>query len=191
MTKPMKKYLFLLLCWISLSAWADGIFVLHANGIKTSDGKLVAGTRFHVDLPEQLHNVLEQGVPLYFDLDYEITKPTLMAYKIRINQWFEQKNIISYKLTYHPLTDHYRVSIGTFYTEYPTLDSALKALGSVVNWQILPSGTLADKSADEVRASVRLGLSIRRLPKPFQINALTSQNWDLDSGWVALNIVGD
>lgn len=186
----MKKLIFLFLCIISLSAWAEGIFVLRSNGFKTTDGQLIVNTRFHVDLPGQLKDALEQGVPLYFDLDYEVTKPSFLAYKIRINQWFNQKNIISYKLTYHPLTDNYRVSIDTFYTEYQNLDSALKALGSVVNWQVLPSGTLNTYTTTELGVSVRLGLSIRRLPKPFQINAITSKDWSLDSGWIALKIVG-
>lgn len=191
MAGKMKKLIFLFLCIVSLSAWAEGIFVLRSNGFKTTDGQLIVNTRFHVDLPGQLKDALEQGVPLYFDLDYELTKPSFMAYKLRINQWFNKKNIISYKLTYHPLTDHYRVSIGTFYTEYQTLDSALKALGSVANWRVLPSGTLSAYAATELGVSVRLGLSIRRLPKPFQINAITSKDWSLDSGWIALKIVGD
>ncbi|MGN7070061.1 DUF4390 domain-containing protein, partial [Neisseria sp. P0001.S004] len=31
-------------------------------------------------------------------------------------------------------------------------------------------------------------LTTAKLPKPFQINALTSKNWHLDSGWKSLSV---
>ncbi|MCT6881821.1 MAG: DUF4390 domain-containing protein, partial [Snodgrassella alvi] len=85
-----------------------------------------------------------------------------------------------------------RVSMGsTFSTEYNSLETALKAIGAAANWRVLSSGTLSGVSAGEVRADVRLSLSISQLPKPFQINALTSHNWQLDSGWHRLVINAD
>jgi hypothetical protein len=32
-------------------------------------------------------------------------------------------------------------------------------------------------------ASIRLRLDVNQLPKPFQVNALTSRDWTLQSDW--------
>ncbi|EGV35088.1 hypothetical protein l11_20940 [Neisseria weaveri LMG 5135] len=96
---------------------------------------------------------------------------------------------VAYKLSYHPLTSRYRVSVGTFSTEYNSLESALKAVGSIANWHVLNTGTLNKVSAAETKAEIRLTLSTAQLPKPFQINALTSKNWQLDSGWKPLTVI--
>ena len=91
-------------------------------------------------------------------------------------------------LNFHPLTDRYRVSVGSFSTEYGTLPTALKAVGAVANWQVLDKGTLSDTAPADVAADIRLSLSISDLPRPFQINGETSKSWQLDSGWRKLLI---
>lgn len=186
----LKALLALLLLLAAFPAAAESVRAIRSDGVKLPNGQIAVSTRFYLDLPSQLHDALLQGVPLQFDLSYQLTRPTLAAYKFRFNRLFSEENTVSYKLTYHPLTNRYRVSVGTFYTEYQSLEAALKALGAIANWNVLPEGTLNDYTAAETGMSVRLALSIRQLPKPFQINALTSRDWDLDSGWVALRITG-
>ena len=89
------------------------------------------------------------------------------------------------------MTNRYRVTVGAFSTDYDTLDAALRAIGAVANWKVLHKGTLSGTEARETKAEIRLLLSTSKLPKPFQINALTSKNWHLDSGWKPLNIIGN
>ncbi len=169
-------------------AWAEGISATRAQALVTNNGQLSINTRFNTQLPDQLKQALQKGVPLHFDLNYQLTSPTIAAYRTRINNLVGGDNLIQYKLAYHPLTSRYRVSMGTFSTEYNSLDTALKAVGAVANWKVLNSGTLKDTSIHDIQADVRLSLSIGQLPRPFQINALTSRNWQLDSGWRRLAI---
>ena len=176
----------LVLLLLSLPSWAEKISSARAQAQVTRSGQLAISTRFDIQLPDQLKQALQQGVPLYFDLSYQLTAPTLAAYRNRFNNLVGKDNQIRYRLSYHPLTGRYRVSMGTFSTEYHSLESALRAIGAAANWRVLSSGSLSDAQA--VRADVRLNLSISQLPKPFQINALTSKNWQLDSGWTALNV---
>ncbi|MDO5687071.1 MAG: DUF4390 domain-containing protein [Neisseria sp.] len=186
----LKSLFALLLLLTVFPAAAESVRAIRADAVKLPAGQLAVSTRFYLDLPQQLQDALLQGVPLQFDLSYQLTRPSFAAYKFRFNQWFADNNTVSYKLTHHPLTNRYRVTVGTFYTEYQTLDAALKALGAIANWEVLPAGTLNDYAAADIGMSVRLTLSTRQLPKPFQINALTSRDWNLDSGWVALRITG-
>ena len=177
-----------LLCLLLAAPWslAEGISNTRAQAVVTGNGQLSISTSFNTELPDQLKQALLQGVPLNFDLSYQLTAPTLAAYRNRFNSLMGGDNQINYRLSYHPLTNRYRVSMGTFSTEYNNLDTALRAIGGAANWKVLASGTLGNSR--DVRADVRLNLSISQLPKPFQINALTSKNWQLDSGWQPLTI---
>lgn len=186
------KYFFaLILLLMTLPAMADGVRTVHADGFKTSNGNLNIRTRFYITLPQQLEQALKQGVSLYFNLDTQITRPTIMTYKFKFNNMIGGKKNISYKLTYLPTTNRYKISIGTFYTEYHSLEAALSALGSTKNWKVIEDNALKDYSAKDISFSVRLSLDTKKLPKPFQINAITSNTWNLNSGWVLVNILGN
>ena len=153
-----------------------------------ANGQLAISSRFQTELPEQLQNALQQGVPLDFTLSYRLERPTLASYRFKINQLISTANSVNYRLSFHPLTNRYRVAVGTFSTEYNSLATALKAIGAIANWQVLNEGALSDTPVSEVKAQIRLNLTTTKLPKPFQINAINSRDWDLDSGWHDLTI---
>ncbi|XXQ68673.1 DUF4390 domain-containing protein [Neisseriaceae bacterium B1] len=182
-----------LFCALAISilpqaAQAEGIAPNRRDAKILSNGQLGISTRFDTELPEQLENALKQGVPLDFALTYQLESPTFASYKFKISQLVSSDNTVNYRLSYHPLTNRYRVSVGTFSTEYNSLRTALKAVGAIANWGVLARGTLSGTEKSEVKARVRLSLTTSKLPKPFQINALNSKDWDLDSGWQDLNI---
>lgn len=180
-----------LMCFLlmpSAQAAAENISPTRAVAVVQSDGRMSVSSRFQTDLPPALQQVLKQGVPLHFTLNYRLSAPTLAAYRFKLGQIIGSGDNVSYKLSYHPLTNRYRVSVGTFSSEYGSLDTALRGIGAIANWQVLPKGALDDTETHEIKAEIRLTLSTSQLPKPFQINSLTSKNWNLDSGWKSLNI---
>ena len=170
---------------------AEGIGVSRAEARITDGGQLSVSSRFQTELPDQLKQALRRGVPLNFTLGWQLSAPTVASYRFKFDQLIGDDNNIYYKLTFHPLTNRYRVTVGAFSTDYDTLDAALRAIGAVANWKVLHKGTLSGTEARETKAEIRLLLSTSKLPKPFQINALTSQDWHLDSGWKPLNIIGN
>ena len=170
---------------------AEGIDVSRAEARITDGGQLSISSRFQTELPDQLKQALRRGVPLNFTLGWQLSAPTVASYRFKFDQLIGDDSNIYYKLTFHPLTNRYRVTVGAFSTDYDTLDAALRAIGAVANWKVLHKGTLSGTEARETKAEIRLLLSTSKLPKPFQINALTSKNWHLDSGWKPLNIIGN
>lgn len=170
------------------AAAAENINPLRSEARIMQNGQLSISTRFQTTLPEQLEDALKQGVSLDFALSYQLERPTFAAYRLKLSQLVNNQNTVNYRLSFHPLTNRYRVSVGTFSTEYNSLQTALRAVGAIANWPVLAEGTLEGSSPDQVQAKIRLNLSTAKLPKPFQINALNSSNWDLDSGWQPLNI---
>mgnify|MGYP003582499490 CR=1 FL=1 len=187
--KSSKHFLLLsLLLSASFAASAEGIRASRTEGRLTDNGQLAISSRFQTTLPDQLKQALSQGVPLHFVLSYQLTAPTLAAYRFKLGQIVGDESSVDYKLSYHPLTNRYRISVGTFSTEYNSLDTALRGIGAISNWKVLSDGALDGEQANRVRAQIRLNLSTGQLPRPFQINAITSQNWQLDSGWQSLSI---
>ena len=179
---------FVLLTLISHQALAESINITRKQASITPSGQLSISTRFETQLPEPLENILKQGVSIHFTLAYQLERPHFASYRFKLNQLLNNNPTINYRLSYHPLTNRYRVGMGTFSTEYHSLNAALKAIGSVVNWTVLPIDALNPNNPSEVKASVRLNLSTNKLPKPFQINTLNSKDWHLDSGWQPLMI---
>jgi len=181
-----------LLVWLAcavLPAWADGISASR-NEAELVDGQLSVSTRFNVKLPNTLYQTLTQGIPLSFRLQFELTRPRTTAYYLTVKEWFDPHASLAFKLSYQPLTNRYRVTIGTLSTYYQSLDKALAALGAIQGWRVLDPGTLGGISPDKVAGRVRLELDIGELPKPFQLNALGSPDWGLASNWINLDVKG-
>lgn len=187
--KSSKTLIVPLLLAVSLNAAGEGISATRAEAKLTHAGQLSVSSRFRTDLPDQLKEALKQGVPLYFNLSWQLSAPSMSSYKFKFDQLLNNDSTIQYKLSFHPLTNRYRVTVGTFSTEYDTLETALRAVGAVANWKVLSKGALSDVAAKDTKAEIRLLLTTAKLPKPFQINALTSKNWHLDSGWKSLSVV--
>ena len=187
--KSSKTLIVPLLLAVSLNAAGEGISATRAEAKLTHAGQLSVSSRFRTDLPDQLKEALKQGVPLYFNLSWQLSAPSVASYKFKFDQLLNNDSTIQYKLSFHPLTNRYRVTVGTFSTEYDTLETALRAVGAVANWKVLSKGALSDVAAKDTKAEIRLLLTTAKLPKPFQINALTSKNWHLDSGWKSLSVV--
>ena len=187
--KSSKTLIVPLLLAVSLNAAGEGISATRAEAKLTHAGQLSVSSRFRTDLPDQLKEALKQGVPLHFNLSWQLSAPSMSSYKFKFDQLLNNDSTIQYKLSFHPLTNRYRVTVGTFSTEYDTLETALRAVGAVVNWKVLSKGALSDVATKDTKAEIRLLLTTAKLPKPFQINALTSKNWHLDSGWKSLSVV--
>ena len=159
----------------TLPAHADEIEVTEARLGATEDG-IVLAADFAFDLNPRLAEVVTNGVPLYFVVEFELTRPRWY--------WFDEKAAakrIQLRLSYHPLSRHYRLSTGVLQQNYPTLEEALNVLRRVRNWQVVERGaSLADAIYE---AAVRMRLDVTLLPKPFQLSAITSRDLNLESSW--------
>jgi hypothetical protein len=64
---------------------------------------------------------------------------------------------------------------------FESLDEALALLKTVRGWKVADPGILAPREDHD--AQVRMRLDVSQLPKPFQVNAITSREWSLASDW--------
>ncbi len=157
------------------AASADEIELLEARLEQTEEG-VVLNAEFAFDFNARLEQAVTNGVALYFVVEFELTQPRWY--------WFDEKTATrrrQTRLSYHALSRHFRLSAGLLQQNYASLGEALAVLRRVRNWVVLEKG--APLSDANYQASVRMRLDLSLLPKPFQVNALTSREWHLDSEW--------
>ena len=156
-------------------ARADEIEVRDVALRSTEEG-LALDADFALELTPRLADVLANGVPLYFRVDFELTR--------RRWYWFDDTaaaHSLQLRLSYHALSRHYRLSTGALQQSFPSLEEALNVLARVRNWLVVDRTTpLADS---DYEAAVRMRLDTTLLPKPFQLSALTGRDLHLESPW--------
>jgi hypothetical protein len=163
-------------------AAAEEIAVGATRLVGSSDG-IVLNADFTLDLTSRLEDVLAQGVPLYFVVEFECYRPRWF--------WLDEKigeATLTARLAFHALTRTYRLSTGTLHQSLATLDEALRALGRVREWLVLPTGALQPDTT--YNAYVRMRLDTAQLPKPFQVSALANRDWTLASAWKKWQLQG-
>ncbi len=156
-------------------ARADTIEVKSAELLSVED-RYVLNAQFDLALNPTLEEALQKGIPLYFVLEFELGRPRWY--------WLDQKVAqlsVPYRLTYNPLTSQYRISSGLLGQQLDSLEEVERLLSRVVSRPVVQKDALTPGVRYD--AAVRLRLDIDQLPKPFQINALASRDWSLQSAW--------
>jgi Domain of unknown function (DUF4390) len=159
----------------ALQARAEGILVRDAALVAAEEGYYLEAD-FEITLNATLEEALNKGVPLYFLLEFEMIRPRWY--------WLDDKLVNTqqqYRLAYNALTRQYRLGIGAFFQNFNELNEALSFLSRVRRRQVLELGMLSRGSV--YSAAVRMRLDVSQLPKPFQLNALASRDWNLSSDW--------
>jgi hypothetical protein len=159
-------------------AWAEGIHIKSAE-LSPSDAGYSLEVNYEITLPHTLEEALVRGLVLPFVIDFELTYPrwwTLNLWNRTIAE-FRQKH----RLSYNALTRQYRLSFGNLHQNFDTLEEALGILGRVRQRTVFAR---EDVDPDHVYiAALRLRLDTSQLPKPLQIDALGSRDWNLSSDW--------
>jgi len=165
-------------CCTSLFAANEGIHVKFAE-ISQSGGDYYLEGNFEVELTSTLEDALNKGLPLHFIVEFELIRPrwyTLYLWNKSVLE-FEQH----YRLSYNALTRQYRLSLGALHQNFDTLNEALALMGRL-RPRFLADADLLDRG-EVYEAAIRMRFDVSQLPKPFQINALASRDWNLASEW--------
>jgi hypothetical protein len=144
--------------------------------LRAVEDGLVLDADFALDLTPRLTEVVANGVPLYFRVEFELTRKRWY--------WFDEhaaSRQLQLRLSYHALSRQYRLSTGLLQQNFATLEEALNVLKHVRNWLVVDrTVTFADA---DYEAALRMRLDTTLLPKPFQLSALTSRELHLESPW--------
>lgn len=181
---------------------AEGISIVKSEVRLTEEGyQLAAG--YDIQLNATVQQALSRGIPLYFVGEFTLTRPRwgwvdemqqsvsrgvaryLWGDESSLSHWswldedvYEGEQTI--KFSYNVLTRQYRISRGALFQNFASFEDALNIL-SRQSSAAIPLDALENEG--EYIAAARLRLDIAQLPNLLQVNALTDNNWTLDSGW--------
>jgi hypothetical protein len=173
--------LWLAAAWVAVpgTVLADeriGVMAASLESARESGDALLLNATFEFELPQALEEAVQKGIALYFNIEFELFRKRWW--------WFDPRvasSTLTYRLSYSPLTRQYRLARGGLSQSFETLDEALSLLKSVRNWKVGERSMLHPR--EEYDAQVRMRLDVNQLPKPFQVNAITSREWTLASDW--------
>ena len=149
-----------------------------------TSGAIVLNATFEFELPQALEEAVQKGIALYFNIEFELFRKRWY--------WFDRmvaSQTLVYRLSYSPLTRQYRLARGGLSQPFDSLDEALALVKSVRNWKVMDRAQLSPR--DDYEAQVRMRLDVSQLPKPFQVNAITSREWSLASDWREVQVPAD
>ena len=156
-------------------AHAEGIEVVAAT-IEPAEEGWVIDVAFDVQFSQRLEEAVNRGVALHFVVEFELSRARWY--------WFDEKPVNlsqTYKISYTPLLRQYRLSVGNVYQNFTRFEEVTRVLSRLRGWHVADRGAL---TKDQVyQAAVRMRLDTAQLPKPFQLNAIASRDWTLDSDW--------
>lgn len=162
--------------WLMLAAalaHAGSIEPLQA-ALKRGDDGYALSAEFSVDLGPRLEEAVARGVPLYFVLEFDLTRP----------RWYWASEHITarrleYRLAWNALTRQYRLSVGGLHQTFAELDEALRVIARVGALPVLDKAAV--KAGETYNAALRLSLDRSQLPKPLQVDALANRDWQVEA----------
>ena len=174
--KRLRAALFaLLLCAAPLSAPADER-IAYAEIVASEEGYVV-NADIDLDLNQRLVDAVLHGVSLYFTAEFVIEQSRWYWFDVEVAD-----RTRNFRLSYHAITRNYRLSVGNFHQSFDTLDAAVRTMTRIRNWQIVPVAAL--QPGESYNAALRFHFDTSLLPKPFQVTAIGSRDWTLDTDWM-------
>ena len=148
---------------------------MHKAEAHFSDSSYQLSADFDISFNFVVEQALTHGVPLYFVSEFTLTRP----------RWYWMDEVVAQsdqttKLSYNSLTSQYRITRGSLFQNFTSMDEALNSFKR--QSATIQAELLKKKDASYI-ASVRMRLDVTQLPKPLQVNALTNNDWNLDSDW--------
>ena len=173
MRRPLWLLIVLALIALPLHARAGAIEPVRAH-LSAGDDAYLLSAEFKVTLGANLEEAVSRGVPLYFLLEFDLTR----------NRWYWINEhiagkIINYRLSYDALTRQYRLASGGLYQSFASLGEALRVMSRVFALPVVAKRAV--KAGDAYQAALRLSLDRQQLPKPFQVDAIANSDWQIDA----------
>ena len=164
----------------SVTALAEGMAVKSAELVASEDWYFLRAD-FDAGLNRGLEDALSKGISLNFLVEFELTHHRWY--------WFDESVATvrqNLRISYHALTQQYQFSSNSGNKAFNTLGEAKAELNHLADWKVLDRNQL--KKGMSYTAAVRMKLDVKQLPKPLQVEALGSKDWDLASEWYRFTI---
>jgi hypothetical protein len=168
-------YVFLLFLAIFSMAWAaSSSLSIKSAELESSENAYALNADFEVNFSKEVEEALNKGVQLDFLVEFQIVTPS--------SWWFDDEiktDSTHITLGYHALSRQYLVNRANHQYAFATLREAKEEISHIRNWKVVDKSLL--KKDEKYQAALRMRLDQSRLPKPLQVDALGSEDWNMVS----------
>ena len=129
---------------------------------------------FDISLSPVLEDALNKGVPFSFLVEFQVTSPR--------RYWFDDEIVTQNQyvtLSYHALSRQYLVIRNNHQQSFPNLQQAKEELSIIKSWPVVDKKLI--KKGDAYSAAIKIRLDQTKLPKPVQVEAVGSDDWNMAS----------
>ncbi len=135
-------------------------------------------------LESQLNSI--EGIRHIYSTSSQGSSQITIEFELGRTRWYwTDENVaqwsITYRVSYTTLTRQYRVASGPLGQAFESLEEVQRFISRVASRPVGRADALTRGTKYE--AAVRFKLDVNQLPKPFQVNALASREWQLASEW--------
>lgn len=159
---------------LAVPAWAAGNFTIKEAVFAPIAENYVLNIDLTAQLGDEIEAALHKGVALDFLIEYKLSKPR--------KYWFDDEIASGRQqvvLSYHALSRQYLVKRENRQKSFATWQEAKDEFTHVRDWNVFSKELV--KKGDTYQAAVLIRLDPSRLPKPLQIEASSSEVWNLSS----------
>ena len=127
-----------------------------------------------VSFDDTIEAAVNKGVPLHFLIEFQVVKPR--------KYWFDDEIETvtrSVVLSYHALSRQYLVTRGAHQKSFESLAEAEQELMVFDDWKVLDKAQI--EKNEPYNAALLVRLDQTKLPKAIQVDAISSEKWNLTS----------
>lgn len=161
----------------------DGTLGVQSAFVNIEDGVYLLQARVQYPVNDQIRAALRDGISLTFELQAVVERERRFWGDARIVDLKLERELV-----YHTVSDRYVVRglQGRELDSYPSLDSALDALGNIDRWPILVASQVAADADHIVR--VRAGVRRGRLTDALRVLLFWTDDWHRETEWYAWSL---
>lgn len=166
--------LFSLLLTSTAYAEQESRLLIKKAELVASENQYLLNADLDLDLSEEVENAINSGVQLNFLLEFQLTKPQ--------EYWFDDEIITvsrNVTISYHALSRQYLINHNQHQQTFFSLSEAKAEFTQLRGWKMFDKSLL--KKDEAYLAALRIRLDQSKLPKPIQVDAIGSEQWNLVS----------
>ena len=151
------------------------------NALHVKSAEIIAGedayflnADFDINFSNEMETALNKGVPLHFLIEFQLVSP--------VRYWFDDEIVLvsaEVTLSYHALSRQYLINRGSHQSAFLSLQDAKAELARLRNWRVFDKNLIGKD--ESYYAVLRMRLDQSQLPKPVQVDALSSEDWSMVS----------
>lgn len=171
-----------LIAVLTVPVWAAEGAAVKSAALTPNDEWYQLQAEFDVNIGPALQEALSKGISLNFTVEFELVKPRWY--------WLDEEIAAvrqNIRLGYHPLTRQYLFSSNAGNKTFTTFAELKNELTRVSDWKVVERAQL--KKGTTYEGSVRIKLDVAQLPRPLQVQALGSSEWNLGSDWYHFDFI--